>query len=72
MGGQHHGPAVLPPYPVYRKLSGPQDQNKRVLRGWNLLPMWVSNPRTANPVAYRYTDCPARILCAIGMSTMYV
>lgn len=33
VGGQHHGPAALPPYPLFRRLIGPQGRSQRVLRG---------------------------------------
>ena len=40
-------------YPLYSKLVGPQGQSKRV---WNLLSQPGFDPRTAQPVASRYTD----------------
>ena len=36
VGGQHHGPAALPPgktrYPSYRRLGGPQGRSGQVLK----------------------------------------
>ena len=53
VGGQHHAPASLPPgetrYPLYRRLGGPQGPSGRV-------PPSGFDPRTAQPVASRYTD----------------
>ena len=57
VGGQHHAPAALPPgktqYPLYRRLGGPQGRSGRV---WKISPPPGFDPRTAQPVASRYTD----------------
>jgi hypothetical protein len=63
MGGQHHGPAALPPgktrYPLYRRLSGPQGQSRRVRKISISLPPKF-DPRTVQPVVSRYTDWATR------------
>ena len=57
MGGQRHAPAALPPektrYPLYRKLGGPQSRSGQVRK---ISPPGF-DPRTAQTVASRYTDC---------------
>jgi len=57
VGGQHHAPAALPPgkaqYPLYRRLGGPQGQSGRVRK--ISLPLGF-DPRTAQPIASRYTS----------------
>ena len=57
VGGQGHAPAALPPgkipYPLYRKLGGPQSRSGRVR---NISPPPGIDPRTVQPVASRYTD----------------
>jgi hypothetical protein len=57
VGGQHHGPAALPPgktrYPLYRKLGGPQDRSVCVRK---ISPPPGFDPRTVQPVASRYTE----------------
>ena len=57
VGGQRYTPAALPPgktrYPLYRKLGGPQSQYGLVRKIW---PPPGFAPRTAQPVASRYTD----------------
>ena len=57
VGGQHHAPAALPPgktqYQLYRKLGGPQGRSGRVRK---ISPTPGFDPRTAQPVASRYTD----------------
>jgi len=51
MGGQREAPAALPPrktrYPLYRRLSGPQDRS-----GWvrKISPPPGFDPRTVQPV----------------------
>ena len=59
MGGQHHAPAALPPgktrYPLYRRLGRPQGRSGRVRK---ISPPPGFDPRTVQPVASRYTDCP--------------
>jgi hypothetical protein len=57
VGGQRHTPPALPPektqYPLYRRLDGPQGWS-----GWvrKMLHPPGFDPRTAQPVASRYTD----------------
>ena len=57
VGGQHHAPAALPPgktrYPLYRRLGGTQGRSGRVRKSF---PPPGFDPRTAQPVASRYTD----------------
>ena len=57
VGGQRHASAALPPgktrYPLYRRLGGPQGWSVRVRKIW---PPPGFDPRTAQPVASRYTD----------------
>ena len=57
VGGQRHVPAALPPgmtrYPLYRRLGRPQGRSGRVLK---ISPPPGFDPRTAQPVASRYTD----------------
>ena len=55
VGVQRHALAALPPgktrYPLYRRLGGPQGRCERV-RKISLPPGF--DPRTAQPVAFRY------------------
>ena len=57
VGGQRHAPAPLAPgktrYPLIRRLGGPQGWCGRV-RKISFPPGF--DPRTAQPVASRYTD----------------
>jgi hypothetical protein len=57
VGDQRHAPAALPAVktrcPLYRRLGGPQSRSGRV-RKISLSPRF--DPRTAQPVASRYTD----------------
>ena len=58
VGGQRHAPARFTPgketrYPLFRRLGGPQERSGRV-RKYSSPPGF--NPRTAQPVASRYTD----------------
>ena len=57
VGGQRHAPAALPAgktrYPLYRRLGGPQGRSGRVRK---ISPPPGFDPRTAQPVASRYTD----------------
>jgi hypothetical protein len=57
MGGQSHASAALPRgknrYPLYRRLSWPHSRSERV-RKISAPPEF--DPRTAHPVASRYTD----------------
>jgi len=57
VGGQRHASAALPPrktrYPLYRRLGGHQSQSGRVRK---IRPPPGFDPRTAQPVASRYTD----------------
>ena len=57
VGGQRHAPAALPPgktrYPLYRRLGGAQGRSGRVRK---ISPPQGFDPRTAQPVASRYTD----------------
>ena len=57
VGGKRHAPAALPPgktrYPLYRRLGGPQGRSGRVRK---ISPQPEFDPRTAQPVASRYTD----------------
>ena len=58
VGGQRHAPAALPPgktpYPLYRRLGGPQGRSGRVRKS---SPPPGFDPRTVQPIASRYTDC---------------
>jgi len=60
VGGQLHAPAALHPgksrHPLYRSLGGPQGRYGRVRK---ILPPLGFDPRTAQPVASRYTATPA-------------
>ena len=64
VGGQRHAPPGLSPgktrYPLYRRLGGPQGRYGRVRK---FSPPPGLDPRTAKPVASRYTDwaIPAHI-----------
>ena len=57
VGGQHHAPAALPPgetpYPLYRRLGGPQGRSGRLRK---ISPTQGFDHRTVQPVASRYTD----------------
>ena len=57
VGGQRHAPVALPPgktpYPLYRRLGGPQGLSRRVRK---ISPSQGFDPRTAQPVASRYAD----------------
>jgi len=57
VGGQRHAPAALPPgktrYPLYRRLGRPQGRSGQVRK---ISPQPEFDPRTAQPVASRYTD----------------
>jgi hypothetical protein len=57
VGGQRHAPAALPSgmtrYTLYRRLSRPLGQSKRVLK---ISPPPGFDPRTVQLVASRYTD----------------
>ena len=58
VGGQSHAPCRLTlgeetRYPLYRKLSGSQDQSGRVRK---ISPLPGFDPRTGHPVATHYTD----------------
>jgi hypothetical protein len=57
VGGQHHTLATLPlgktPYPLYRRLGGPQGQSGQV---WKISPPLGFDPRTVQTKARRYTD----------------
>ena len=65
VGGQRHALVALPQgktrYPLYRRLGGPQDRSGRVRK--TLSPPGF-DPRTAKPVASRYTDwaIPAHLI----------
>ena len=65
VGGQRHAPAAWPPrktqYQFYRRLGESQSQSGRM---WKISSPPGFDPRTAQPVASRYTDwaIPARIL----------
>jgi len=63
VGGQHHGPAALPPrknrYPLYKSLGGHQGRSERVRK---IPPPAGFNPRTVQPVTSRYSNY------AIGMA----
>jgi len=54
---QRHSPASLPPgkirYPLYRRVSGAQDQSGRVRK---ISPPRGFDPRTLQPVVSQYTD----------------
>jgi len=63
LAGQRHAQAALPPgketpYPLYRRLCGPQRQSGRVLK---ISPPGL-DPNTVQPVASRYTDCAIAVL----------
>jgi hypothetical protein len=58
VGAHRHAPATLPPgneirYQLYRRLGGPQGRSGRVLK---ISRPSGFDPRTARPVASRYTD----------------
>ena len=57
VGGQHHAPAALPPgrtpYPLYRRLGGPQSPSGRVRK---ISPPPGFDPQTIQPAPSRYTD----------------
>jgi len=57
VGGQRHDPAALPsgktPYPLYRRMGGPQGRSGRVRK---ISPSPGIDPRTVQPVASPYTD----------------
>jgi hypothetical protein len=57
MGGQRHAPAALPPektrYTLYGRLGGPQRWYGQVRK---ISPPPGFDPRTAQPVASRYTN----------------
>ena len=59
VGGQRHAPASLPPgktrYPLDRRLDGFQGRFGRVRK---ISPPPGFDPRTVQPVAFRYTDFP--------------
>jgi len=61
VGGQRHVPATLHPiknrYPSYRRLGGPQSRSGRVRK---ISPPPGFEPRTAQSVASRCTDCATR------------
>ena len=71
VGGQRHAPAALTPgmirYPLYRKLGRPQGQSGRV-RKISIPPGF--DPRTAQPVASRYTDWA--IAAHVDLKTLYI
>jgi len=54
VGGQRHAPADLPPgktpYPLYRRVGGPQSRSGKVRK---ISPPPGFDPRTAQPVASR-------------------
>ena len=57
VGDQRHAPADLPPgktpYPLYRRLGGPQGRSGQVRK---ISPPPEFDPRTVQSVASRYTD----------------
>jgi hypothetical protein len=57
VGGQRHNPASLPRgktrYPLYKRLGGPQSRSGQVRI---ISPPPEFDPRTAQPVAYHFTD----------------
>jgi len=63
LGGQRHAPAALPPekaqYALHRSLGRPQGRFGMVRK---ISPPTGFDPRTAQPVASRYTDCTMSIL----------
>ena len=70
LGGQRHGPAVLPPEKTHCTVGGPQGRYGRVRK--------ISHPpgfgpRTVRPVASRYTDCdmPAHFKTRIVDKPLY-
>ena len=71
MGVKRHAPAALPlgktRYPLYRRLGGPQGRS-----GWvrKISPPPGFDPRTAQPVASRYTVCaiPALLNSILGVN----
>jgi hypothetical protein len=71
VGGQLHPPADLPPgmtrYPLYRRLGKPQGLSGQVLK---ISPPPGFDPRTAQPVASRYTDyaIPAHVKSRVAGS----
>jgi len=57
VSGQRHSPDALPSgntrYTLYRRLDGPQERSGRVRK---MSPSSGFDPRTVQPVAFRYTD----------------
>ena len=70
VGGQRHAPAALPlgktPYPLYRRLDGPQGRSRRVRK---ISPPPGFDPRTVQPVASRYSDCASPSLHIVSNSS---
>jgi hypothetical protein len=65
--GQLHAPTALPPYPLCRKLCGPQSRSGRGGEEKNFQsPPEIEPPKsTVQPVASRYTDWAIPILIYI-------
>jgi len=74
VSGQRQTPAALLPgktlYPLYRRLGGPQGRSEQV---WKTPPLPGFDPRTAQPVASRYTDWAilSHIIIVIIISIIY-
>ena len=70
VGGLRHVAAALPPrktrYPMCRRLGGPQSQTGRVRKN---LPPPGFDPRTVQPVASLYTDCPMCVCVCVCIHT---
>ena len=47
-------PWEIDPYPLYRRMGGPQGRSERVRK---MSPQPGFNPRTVHAVVSRYTDC---------------
>ena len=73
VGRQHHAPAALPPgktpYPLYRKLGGPQGRSGQVRK---ISPPQEFDPRTVQPVASRYTYYATYLLPVLTLNEFYV
>ena len=71
VGGQRHAKAVLTPgktrYPSHMRQGGPQGQSGRV---WNISPSTGFDPRSVQPVAFRYADYA--ILALVKMATLKI
>jgi hypothetical protein len=69
VGGQRHSLAIVPLYPLYKRLGGPQDLFGRVRK---ISPQPGFNPRNVQPVASRYTvyALPAHLPSSTFLNTI--